>query len=119
MGEASLTYDAVLDLCEDGHRRIVLTALTDAQRSLTVTDLTKAIANNTDPVSIGEVSVERHSKLHAMLHHVHLPKIEASGLIEYDPEAGRVQPTEEFDRMQSTLAPILAGDSSLETPVSQ
>lgn len=117
MGEASLTYDAVLDLCDDGHRRIVLTTLMDAQRSLTVADLTEAIATHTDHVSIGEKSVESHSKLRATLHHAHLPKIEAWGLIEYDQEARRVRATEQLEQVRASLAPILAGDSSFEAPM--
>ncbi|WP_425606525.1 DUF7344 domain-containing protein [Halomontanus rarus] len=51
------------------------------------------------------------------LSHVHLPKLTAEGLINYDPERQLVEPTEQLDQVQPTLSTILDADSSLEAPI--
>ncbi|WP_425607441.1 DUF7344 domain-containing protein [Halomontanus rarus] len=51
------------------------------------------------------------------LSHVHLPKLTAEGLINYDPERQLVEPTKQLDQVQPTLSTILDADSSLEAPI--
>ncbi|PSP75123.1 hypothetical protein BRC81_16730 [Halobacteriales archaeon QS_1_68_20] len=76
-------WDAVLDALTDERRRIVLTALYRAGEPTTPTELAAEVA-----AKVGdEASVEA---VHRNLHHVHLPKLAAAGLVEYDPDAGTV-----------------------------
>ena len=115
-GDAT-AFDTVLGLCEDRHRRIVLAALANEQRSLTVNDLTKAIVKHNHHVPVMEMREGSLSELQTSLHHMHLPKIEAAGLIDYDQERGRVEPTEQFEQVQAQLAALIEADPDLESPV--
>jgi len=117
MSGDSDTFDTVLDLGGDRHRRIVLAVLDHEQRSLTMHDLTKAIVKYNHHASEREMSKESLSEVQILLHHVHLPKIEASGLVEYDQERGLVEPTEQFEQVQSPLSALIEADPVLESPV--
>lgn len=117
MGNGTLEFETVLDLCRDQHRRIVLAVLASQQRSLTVQDLTKAIVKHNHHVALTESSAETHARIRTALHHGHLPKLESSGVVEYDPERELVHPTETFDRLQPVLSAVLDVDPGLVPPV--
>lgn len=51
------------------------------------------------------------------MNHVHLPKLAAEGLINYDPEKELVESTEQFEQVQPILSTILDADPSLEAPM--
>jgi len=116
MSVYSIQYDSILDLCQDQSRRIVLAMLAEEQRSLTVNDLAKTILKDTQQAPITAMPDDMMSDISLSLHHVHLPKLDSAGLINYDSERQVVEPTERFDQVQPTMAPILAGDPELETP---
>jgi len=117
MGGGSDAFDTVLDLGSDQHRRIALAVLAHEQRSLTVHDLTKAIVKHNHQVPVKEMPEESLSEVQTSLHHVHLPKIEASGLVEYDRERGLVEPTEQLEQVQPQLSALIEADPVLESPV--
>lgn len=117
MSEDSIAFDTVCDLCGDQHRRIILAVLVDEQRSLTVKDLVKAIVKHNDHVPVMEIPAGGLSELQLSLHHVHLPKIEATGLVDYDRDRGLVEPTEQFEQMHSQISAIIEADPVLESPV--
>ncbi|WP_226004055.1 DUF7344 domain-containing protein [Natrinema salinisoli] len=117
MGGNLIAFDTVLELCGDEHRRIALATLANEQRSLTVNDLTKAIVkyNHHEPVT--EMSEGNLSEIRLSLHHVHLPKIDAAGLVDHDQERGLVEPTERFEQVQPQISAIIDADPDLESPV--
>lgn len=79
--------DAVLSDLSHEYRRIVLTVLKDAPMSVTRTDLAKEIVRrrprlaHRDSAALDEVIIS--------LHHIHLPTLADTNLIEYDSDAGR------------------------------
>lgn len=107
--------DTVLDLCQDHHRRIVLGTLADREQ-VTVNDLANAIVKHDHHVPPAEVSDETAHRIRIALHHVHLPKLSKSGVVEYDPERKLVKPTARFDRMEPHLSAILDADSEFAVP---
>ncbi len=117
MSEESAAFDTVFDLCENQHCRIVLGALVHEQRSLTINDLTEAIVKNNHHVPVTEIPEEDMSELQTSLYHLHLPKIESAGLIEYDHERGRVEPTAQLEQVEAPLSVLIEADPSLEPPV--
>lgn len=117
MSKGSVALDTVLDLGGDQHRRIVLAVLAHEQRSLTMNDLTKAIAKHNHHAPVREVPKDDLSEVQISLHHVHLPKIEASGLVDYDQDRGVVEPTEQFEQVQPQLSALIDADPALESPV--
>lgn len=117
MSEETTAFDTVLELGGDRHCRIALAVLAHEQRPLTVRDLAKAVVKHNHHVPITEVSKEVLSGLQISLHHVHLPRIEAFGLVDYDPERGLVAPTEEFEQVQSQVSALVEADPDLDAPV--
>lgn len=117
MNIKSITYDTVLDLCKHQHRRIVLGVLAEEQRSVALGDLTKAVLKYNHHTPIEKGSADVLSKIHPLLHQAHLPKLDTEGLIHYDSEKELVEPTEQFEQVQSTLATLFEADPSLDMPM--
>ncbi|WP_336339411.1 DUF7344 domain-containing protein [Haloarcula brevis] len=112
--KGSLTFDSVLNLCQHRYRRIVLGTLVEDRRSVTIDDLTEAVLKYNHHTTIPEASKDVLTDVRLSLHHVHLPKLASGGLITYDPERQFVEPTEQLDRVQSTLSTVLGADPTLE-----
>jgi len=110
-------FDSVLDLCQNRRRRIILWALAEEERSLTLNYLTKAILKYNHHTPLTEASADVLTEIRVSLHHAHLPKLAAEGLINYDSEAELVEPTERLAKVQGTVSTILDADSSLEAPI--
>ena len=109
------TVDSILDLCQHQHRRIVLGLLTAEQRSLTLNDLTQTVLKYNHQASPTAVSEDVLTEVRLSLYHTHLPKLASDGLVTYDPDRQLVEPTEQFEQVQPTLATILDADPTLET----
>ncbi len=76
--------DRVYRLLADEQRRAVLAVLLERDGEMTLEDLRSRLADR--------VGDERHAGIR--LHHVHLPKLAAAGLIEYDSDHLVVTPTD-------------------------
>lgn len=117
MPGGELDFDAVLDLCRDHHRRIVLAVLADEQRPLTTNDLAKTIVKHNHHAPLAEVSGELLTQIKTSLYHVHLPKLVAAGVVDYDDERELVAPTEQFERIEPKLSAIFDADPAFESPL--
>lgn len=112
-----LSFDAVLDLCRNRHRRIVLAILAEEQQPMTVNDLAETILTYDDRASVTEASEEAITEIECSLQHRHLPKLASAGVIDYDTEWQLVEPVDEFDQKVSYLPAVLDTDPDLERPV--
>lgn len=117
MREDTVAFDSVLDLCHNQHRRIVLGTIAKEQRSLTLEELIDAVLEYNHQTPPAEASEDVRTEIRLSLHHAHLPKLAAGGLITYDSERQLVDPIERSDQVQQTLATILAADPTLEAPI--
>ena len=117
MSETTSAFDSILDLCQHQHRRIVLALLEAKQRSLTLDDLTQTVLKYNHRMSPTAVSEDVLTEIRLSLHHLHLPKLASDGFITYDPDRQLVEPTEQFEQVEPTLATILDADPTLETPI--
>ncbi|MGQ3412107.1 DUF7344 domain-containing protein [Natrinema sp. LN54] len=117
MTEDPIAFDAVLDLCRDKHRRIILAVLAEERRSLTVNDLRKTILSCDHHLPVTETSEATLTEIERSLHHTHIPKLESAGVIDYDSDRQLVEPTDQFDRLQPHLSAILDIDPTLEDPI--
>ncbi|WP_290815376.1 hypothetical protein [Halovivax sp.] len=115
--ERRLEFDAVLDLCRDRRRRIVLAVLADQQRSLTLNDLVKTIVKHNHHLPVTAVSGAEFSRVRVSLTHVHIPALEAASVIDYDSNRALVEPTARFDELQPRLSAVIEADPELEQPV--
>ena len=117
MSDPRPTFDSVLDLCRNQHRRIVLGILVAEQRSVTLNELTEAILKYNHQTSPTEVSDDALAETRTSLHHNHLPKLASEGLITYKSDRGHVAATEQLEEVQPVVSTILDADPELEAPI--
>jgi predicted transcriptional regulator len=89
--------DELFDVLTDVRRRHVLSVLSGRQSAMDVESLSDAVAAreyDADPSVLSESTIH---EVHVTLHHVHLPKLADSGLIEYDRDDRTVETTETTD----------------------
>jgi len=111
----SIAFDTVIDLCRHRNRRLVLAALEDRQRPATMDDLVDVILEQSHHTSRTETADDTVTQVETALHHLHLPKIAEAGLVTYDTERRRIEPTAQFDQGVAFLSAILDADPALET----
>ncbi len=114
MGENSIAFETVLDLCRNRRRRVVLAVLDAERRSLTVNDLGWTVLTHTRETSGAEAADGAVAEIRLSLCHTHIPKLESEGVIEYDAERNLVRPTDRFDQLQPQLSAVLGADPELE-----
>lgn len=107
------TLETVLDSCRHKYRRIVLAVLASQQQSISVNDLADAIIKHNHHTPPTEADDETIKRIYLGLHHVHLPKLADTGIIQYDAEGEVVEPTTQVGREESYVSTILAMDSAL------
>ena len=110
-------FDAVLELCQDRYRRLILAVLASESGPLSVDDLTETIVEYNHHASITEIAPDEIDRIRLTLHHQHLPKLEQRGVLTYDLERELVTPTATFDELQPLFSPIIEADPSFELPV--
>lgn len=104
--------DALLSLLANEQRRTVLRSLARIdEEALEVNTLVDHVSER---VRNGTPSDEDHRRrIHIALHQIHLPKLQASGVITYDPETKRIRNVDgEFNR---ELLTVVERVSRLET----
>ena len=117
MSDSHPTFDSMLDLCRNQHRRIVLGILLAEQQSVTLTDLIEGVFRYNHQTPVTEASEDVLSETRNSLYHHHLPKLASEGLIIYEPDRERVEATEQLEEVQPTLSTILDADPELEAPI--
>ena len=83
-------WDEVLGNLADGRRRIVLSAISAADGAVDREALARSVAAREHGVSEVEVPPRDARDVLVSLHHVHLPKLDEAGLVEYDRETETV-----------------------------
>lgn len=89
----TLDADRIYRLLADEERRALLAILLERDDETSLDDLRARLAER-----IGD---ERHAGVR--LHHVHLPKLDEAGLLNYDTETHVVTPTEAADAIGSLV----------------
>jgi hypothetical protein len=90
----SFTYDELFDVLADERRRYALYYLDRQGQSMGLAELADGVArlelgiDDWDPAQ-RPVSDVRH--IYLELYHVHVPKMEAAGIVKYDGDSGTVQ----------------------------
>jgi hypothetical protein len=91
-GDHPATLDDVISAVADEHRRAVLQLLTEAEDEWIHLDA--LVDGVVERVSEGERrTAEQCSQVRIALHQIHLPKLDACGLVRYDVETKQAQGT--------------------------
>lgn len=91
--DAAQSREATLALLSDQRRRSVGSLLSERDSPIALRQLAAAVASREGGADTGEVSPETADAIATTLHHVHLPKLAAAGVIDYDAEANTVTST--------------------------
>lgn len=98
-GTETITVDEALELLADERRRRLLRHLAESDGTATVDQLVTVLdADAPSPEALGRTR----DRLAADLHHVHLPKLHAAGLVEYRHREGTVR-YRSNDRIEALL----------------
>ena len=90
--ERPISPDAILTAVANEQRRAILTALDDAsEKSLEYEELVDRVTDRVRDDGTRQGSAEHRQRVRIALHHSHLPKLDETGMIEYEAETGQVQ----------------------------
>lgn len=93
--KAELTgQNAIFDVLADSVRCHAVGYLAEATGAVPLDDLVSFVIAT---LAAGEVTPRRRKRTEIRFHHVHLPKMEAAGLLDYDRDERLVEPTEAVD----------------------
>jgi len=84
--EAALSADMVFEILSNTRRRMVLYYLRHHDEPISVQDLAAEIAALENDMSVSELSHQQKKRVYVSLYQTHLPKLEESGIIEYNDE---------------------------------
>lgn len=105
-GVPELDADVVFSTLSNERRRLTLEHLLGAEGTVTVRELTTAVAAAENDLTAAELTYKQRKRVYTSLHQTHLPKLRSTGLVDYDSARGVVTPT---DRL-GVVAGYLRGD---------
>lgn len=105
--------DRTLELFADTRRRFTLYFLLSNEYTDTESLSVQVAAWETDE-SIAEVSPERQRSVKIALHHVHLPKLAARDVIEFDHRSGDVVVADGFERLRPFVEEFRESEEALD-----
>lgn len=91
-----------LELLSDSERRRVIAILSDSELPLTLRDIATELVTHGYDTSLVGVPSEDVQNAFARLHHVHLPKLAAAGVLDYDADRQRIDEVS-VDGLDATL----------------
>jgi len=98
-GSETLTTDEVFELLSDADRRCALAALRRADGAASLRELASATAALAEDCDREAVTDDRRERTATALHHRHLPRLVEAEIVDYDPEAGRIELTDAADEL--------------------
>ncbi|WP_254272838.1 DUF7344 domain-containing protein [Haloarcula marina] len=102
----TIPVETALDILRNDRRRAVLAAVTGTQGPHPLAELATEVAAVAHGKSVADVTPAEHRETKILLHHVDLPKLDAAGMVSYDPE----------ENVAESDDPPLVGDDWLEVP---
>jgi len=100
-------WDAVLEALAAGRRRTALAALEAVDAPLDRETLARRVVAREHDVAPRSVPDRECEEVAVALHHAHLPKLEAAGLVAYDGESAEYEGRADFDPAWLASAPDL------------
>ncbi|UWG50186.1 putative trancriptional regulator, ArsR family [Halalkaliarchaeum sp. AArc-CO] len=88
---ADLTKDELFDLLKNSRRRTVINYLRDEDGSANLSEVAEHIAARENDISVQELSSAQRKRVYIGLYQCHLPKMDESGVVEYDKHRGTIE----------------------------
>lgn len=100
-----LSPDLVFEILSNTRRRMVLYYLRQLGGSATVKQLAGEIAALENDTSVDDLTRQQRKRVYVSLYQTHLPKLEETGIIEYDDDEGEVRLTDRAVEIDTYLTP--------------
>jgi DNA-binding transcriptional ArsR family regulator len=107
---SDVSSEVVFEILSNRRRRMVLYYLRRHDGEATVNELAREIAALEDDVAVEDLTSQQQKRVYVSLYQTHLPKLDSTGMIEYDTEDGEVRLTERAVEMDSYLSPTAESD---------
>jgi hypothetical protein len=101
---SSPSRDEVFDAVRNLRRRYVLYYLQRRGGPVELGVLAEQVAAWENDTTVSEVSPSQRKSVYSALHQIHLPKLEAAGVLEYDADQNIVRPTDTASGLDLQLA---------------
>lgn len=105
-----LSPDVVFEILSSRRRRMVLFLLRERNGSATVNELAQQIAALENDVEVENLTSQQQKRVYVSLYQTHLPKLEQTGIIDYDVDAGAVALTDRVNEVDTYLTPTGDGE---------
>jgi len=102
-GEAEPSRDEIFTALSNARRRRVIKYLKQNEPEARVRDIAEQLAAWENDLEVSEVSYKQRKRVYTALHQSHLPKLAASGFIEYESDRGLVSLTDESRQLEVYL----------------
>ena len=98
-----LSPDVVFEILSSRRRRMVLYLLRQRGDEVTVNELAEEIAALENDVPVEELTSQQQKRVYVSLYQTHLPKLDQTGIIDYDADEGIVTLTSRANEMDTYL----------------
>lgn len=103
MEEAPLSRDIIFQILSNQRRRYALHYLRREEESAEIGELATQIAAWENDVTVNEVTSQQRKRVYNTLQQAHLPKLNETGFIDYDPAHGDITLTERAELLNTYL----------------
>lgn len=100
-----MSTDVVFEILSNTRRRMVLYYLRQKGGSVTVQELAEQIAALENDIPVDELQNQQRKRVYVSLYQTHIPKLEETGIIDYDDMKGEVRLTNRASEIDSYLTP--------------
>lgn len=102
---SEISTDVVFEILSNTRRRMVLYYLRQSGGSATVQELAEQIAALENDVDVKDLESQQRKRVYVSLYQTHIPKLENTGIIEYDDARGTVYLTDRAMEIDTYLTP--------------
>jgi len=92
--QPSLSRDETFEMLSNRRRRYIIHYLQDEESTATLSDLSEQVAAWENDTDIGAISASERKTVYTSLQQFHLPKMDETGVVEFDDRAGEVELTD-------------------------
>lgn len=99
----TLSKDDIYSMLSNRRRRLVLDYLRETEETVSVRDLSRAVAAMENGIDREELTYKQRKRVYTSLHQTHLPKLDDVGVVVYDRDRGTISLTPLADELDSFL----------------
>lgn len=101
--DEALPLDHAFEILKNERRRMVLEELSVAGGEVTLSDLSETIAARENDKTVTEISSEERKRVYVGLYQAHLPKMDATDIVEFNKDRGLIRPGAHSDLLERYL----------------